>query len=761
VNLLPAFNRLIYAQVILGIIAYAVAEQSAAMVLAAGAIATLSWYTVEGPDGRPLPRWFINLGVITVTMWMFYSQVARLMPLIHGLGQFILAMQLFKLYERKGNRDYAQLIVLSLMQMICASIISAEILFGVMLMGYLVLTLLTLLQFQLKVGHDDVAAAIEQQTPPGAEATEPTIAFSPGLRRQFGLLATACGLGCLLLSVVFFVAMPRGHGEGIMGRWDMPRPAKVTGFDNQVQLSGGTRISTSRVPVMNVRLTRDGADIGSRDRSFLLRGTALDEYDPGSRVWTRGSAVTRSDRMLSLENVDAVPLVGALPRGQVIDLDITLRTSTKGILFSAYRPLRFETDSLQAIRFNPHDQVLSTPPRSTQTPQYRVRCLAKPSEDLRRYYLQSPSPLIFPGGFSPGFSMNWRLYARGAVVEDPRLQALARSILQAGGLSRDPLIESDPNDRLIADAIQRHLEERCAYTLDLPDVPDGVDPISGFLFQTRRGHCEYFASAMCAMLRSIGVRARVVTGFRVSEYNSVGGYYVVRQKSAHAWVEAWTDESGWLTFDPSPQEVVEELHDSGRGVLAAIRDLYEYLEFKWVDNIITYDRTQRSGVMEALDSRLDTFNRFGHGVSQRVTDFLRRIHARWFAKPLGQALGVGVLALIAVAMFLGVRGILRRRRRVRRLKLESAERREQHRLAVSLEFYLQMQAMLERAGYTKPAWQTPANFAQTLVHDDQERFAAVPPLTRMFYEIRFGGRPLDAERGQEIDRYLQQLRVAV
>lgn len=105
------------------------------------------------------------------------------------------------------------------------------------------------------------------------------------------------------------------------------------------------------------------------------------------------------------------------------------------------------------------------------------------------------------------------------------------------------------SDRAKLDAIGRHLAS-FGYSLDVRrDV--SVDPIIDFLTIHREGHCELFASAMALLARSEGIPARVVTGYRGGDRNRVGGYTVVRERNAHAWVEAWID-GGWRAFDPTP-----------------------------------------------------------------------------------------------------------------------------------------------------------------------------------------------------------------
>ncbi|MCB9545423.1 MAG: transglutaminase domain-containing protein [Myxococcales bacterium] len=106
------------------------------------------------------------------------------------------------------------------------------------------------------------------------------------------------------------------------------------------------------------------------------------------------------------------------------------------------------------------------------------------------------------------------------------------------------------------EALRRGLRRGFTYSLELDAVPDGEDPILFFLTTSRRGHCELFASAFVLLARSLGLPARLVSGFRVFEHNVPGGWYVVRQRDAHAWVEVWLD-GAWRTVDPTPPGALE------------------------------------------------------------------------------------------------------------------------------------------------------------------------------------------------------------
>src|SRR5262249_46360746 len=123
---------------------------------------------------------------------------------------------------------------------------------------------------------------------------------------------------------------------------------------------------------------------------------------------------------------------------------------------------------------------------------------------------------------------------------DPRIAEFAKEIT-----AKAPT----PYDK--SAAIEAYLRTRFKYTLDLTGSP-GDDPLPHFLFETRAGHCEYFASAMAVMLRTLGIPSREVNGFLPGEYNDLGGDYIVRASDAHSWVEVYFPDNGWIVFDPTP-----------------------------------------------------------------------------------------------------------------------------------------------------------------------------------------------------------------
>ena len=123
---------------------------------------------------------------------------------------------------------------------------------------------------------------------------------------------------------------------------------------------------------------------------------------------------------------------------------------------------------------------------------------------------------------------------------DARIPRLAQQITASADNNYDKAI-----------ALETYLRTHFGYSLKLPrTVPH--DPLANFLFERKQGHCEYFASSMAVMLRTLGIPSRVVNGFRTGEFNDLTSQYVVRASNAHSWVEAYFPGYGWVAFDPTP-----------------------------------------------------------------------------------------------------------------------------------------------------------------------------------------------------------------
>jgi transglutaminase-like putative cysteine protease len=130
-----------------------------------------------------------------------------------------------------------------------------------------------------------------------------------------------------------------------------------------------------------------------------------------------------------------------------------------------------------------------------------------------------------------------------------RLLATAKSIIQS-------LPASSRNEFDMAEAIRRWVSQRCLYSLTVPPVPVGQDSVSYFLFTSRKGYCDLFASSMAILCRYAGIPSRVVTGFDQGVPASDGGYDL-RAMDKHAWVEVFFPGQGWYPYDPTSGAVVD------------------------------------------------------------------------------------------------------------------------------------------------------------------------------------------------------------
>jgi len=180
--------------------------------------------------------------------------------------------------------------------------------------------------------------------------------------------------------------------------------------------------------------------------------------------------------------------------------------------------------------------------------------IADPMGTLRPMEEERPSPVFFESRGGAAF-----LPVRAPTAEDlavppellPTLAAFVADWTSGATTPRQKLT-----------ALETHLRMDFKYSLDGFHAEHGEPILVHFLRHAKQGHCEFFATAMAMLARQAGVPARVVGGYRVAEHNPVGDYDIVREKNAHAWVEAWIEGEGWRTFDATPPTLANDAHES-------------------------------------------------------------------------------------------------------------------------------------------------------------------------------------------------------
>jgi hypothetical protein len=320
---------------------------------------------------------------------------------------------------------------------------------------------------------------------------------------------------------------------------------------------------------------------------------------------------------------------------------------------------------------------------------------------------------------------------------DPRTYALARE-----------LTANEPSAYGKAVAIENHLRTKFGYTLEMRGA--GRDPVGQFLFVWKRGHCEYFASAMAVMLRSIGIPSRIVNGFRNGEFNDVSGSYIVRARDAHSWVEAYIPGHGWTEFDPTPAADVAERTSWSR-LLLYVDAMREF----WNEWVINYDSSRQAALGESTVSKARVwFDRLRVYVRERYDALLVRFRkAQSHAANEPQRLGIQFVVVLAAILF--AVNLRRLWRWVRSVRIARAPK-SQPRLAASI-WYQRVLNLLRRKGMDRRPAQTPQEFVYSLPAVDPLIREKVTLFTEHYERARFGDSADDAAKLPELYEELEEV----
>jgi transglutaminase-like putative cysteine protease len=304
-----------------------------------------------------------------------------------------------------------------------------------------------------------------------------------------------------------------------------------------------------------------------------------------------------------------------------------------------------------------------------------------------------------------------------------------------------------------AAAVEKYLQTEFGYTLDLK--AGGDEPLADFLFNIREGHCEYFASAMAIMLRTQGIATRIVNGFQLGEYNETADVYVVKQKSAHSWVEVYfPGENIWVPFDPTPFAGQNDGATS-TGILGSFSKYLEAIETFWIQYFVAYDNQEQRSLFRSFKNG---FRDYQTKTSSWLNDSQERVGA-WWKEARGDkglqtsavaiASGIGYLAAIVLAVLLIVwlyRKIIRSeiwRKFVAWLKFKNE--------TTIVEFYERMQKVLAGKGFRREPHQTPLEFAFAIQMPEAVK------ITEKYNRVRFGEKNLSRDEAEEIEHWLKDL----
>jgi protein-glutamine gamma-glutamyltransferase len=488
-------------------------------------------------------------------------------PTLVHMVLFILVVKMFSIQR---ERDYIYLAVISFMMVLAAAILTVDSFFLGAFLLFMLLSICTFISMEMRRSLREInslrtgpASSVNAITY-GAVGWVDSASTGPGrLRKSLSITAAVLVVSIFASAPLIFYGLPR---------WSFQRftqfaaqNAFVAGFSDSVKLGEIGRIQQSDLLVMHVQFQPGGALLPG-DLKWM--GVTLAQFD-GVR-WSNPHALMRSyvraasfDRQLDLRDPVATLAYSGLPSlpvprpEQTLEYRVRMEPIGTNTFFVLSVPLFVQSDS-RSYMVDPSGSIAY----SDALRQIRVY--------QARSYLR-PDSQASEGGIPESIQLYLQLPKL-----DPRVPALAQTITANAASPREK-----------AAAIEQYLRTRFGYTLEMDTA--GPDPLAYFLFARKRGHCEYFASSMAVMLRTLGIPSRIVNGFRGGEYNDISGSYIIRAKDAHSWVEAYIPGHGWMAFDPTPAAELGQKDIWSRTALYvdALRDF-------WAEWVINYDTNRQT-----------------------------------------------------------------------------------------------------------------------------------------------------------------------
>lgn len=578
-----------------------------------------------------------------------------------------------RILSARTNRDYLYTGALAFVALIGAAALSTRLTFFVWLALAVFFGIAVLTSAEIRRGLQRNSPAI------------PPVGVRTGWRLALLVSGAACGI--LALTVGLFLIVPRTARAAALL---FPNGPRLTGFTNSIDLGGFGVIAKDNRAVLHIRSYGAGLP-----PNLKWRGSALSRFD--GRRWSEPPLDT--DEMKSVRGTLVVADRWQLSRRDAVRLlyRVDVASSDTGALFIAGVP-EFINIGMDRVE----------PPVLVRTAEDSFRALPALGDPLEyEVSAQNGSPLPYPLS-----AVDRRRYLDLPRL-DPRLAPLGRDWAGSG------------SDLERARRIEARLHRDFVYSLETTARPV-ADPLAEFLFVSRRGYCEYFASAMAVLLRTEGIPARVATGFQSGFFNDVSGSWVIRASDAHAWVEGWVDGRGWMTFDPTPPAS----EPAAAGLLRRINMYLDAADTAWQQWVVAYNPGQQAALALAFQNRLRSLGGGGSGLE--------------FHGFVVAATSWGLYTLLAVLLISGLWFLSPRLWRYWRTK-ERLRRiyRGQATASDARLIYERMLDSLAQRGFQKPAWFTPLEFARNLPASERENVSA---FTEVYNEVRFGGDPAGAAR---------------
>jgi transglutaminase-like putative cysteine protease len=375
-----------------------------------------------------------------------------------------------------------------------------------------------------------------------------------------------------------FYLIPRYPSYGLASETSRRR---LKGFNETLALGEGGLLEDNPAVVMRVKPSDRktfSPSIIRRLRGKLLRGTSFTTYFKGrwDRNRPRRYFIDLRRSVGQLEIIKNLP-----PQKKLHQLEIILENTEPPVIFLPDQTVSAEFDA--SFIGMEKDKSLYFLGKSSSRRRYLTRVLINPLT-----VRDAPVESIDVTG-------SMRLYLSRVGI-DARIAKLA-SRIASGSATINQRVQ----------AVMNYLKQNYNYSL-YESLAGSEDPVTQFLFTSQSGSCEHFASAMTLMLRALRIPARPVNGYTMGDWNETGGFFTVRQRHAHSWVEVYFPENGWVPFDPSPPAENDEPEGEIEKLFAQLWELYEGYWFTFVYN---FDhQVQIFGFKRIVSSLEKTFSSF-------------------------------------------------------------------------------------------------------------------------------------------------------
>jgi protein-glutamine gamma-glutamyltransferase len=772
----------------LGTLMLAVGEESVGLAAAAIVVGVVAYVACDIFHFALTGFWsnLATLVVLLLAAWQANAMAAD--ERILAMADLMAYLQFVLLFRPKTARNLWLIALVSFLQVAVASALNTGLGFAVALLIYLFTGVLFLGQFFLyreRQRFDDAAEAARDSLSDGhtgfiggaqdeKEGRQPSREFS---RRMTGMV-----VGTVALAAFFFVAVPRlGQSTWVTNQIVGGR---TVGFSQEINLKGTGQIFEDPDIVMRVHFKNPETGVPFNPAGELyMRGTAVTRYGEGR--WQRPHS--------NLISRDGPPIVTRLATGRgVVEQRVTVEPLSSSTIFSCYPAFRAEATS--ELDYNRWWLQLNRSERSKSqrytytllTPAFHLEgdhTVVPPGEQARiipiiddnsaRERRSSGTPPSIPAELRQPF------VGTEPVPSLAGLQAVAREVVRN-------IPPEDVYQR--AKALEDHLRTSGGYSYSLTpeDRPADVDPLEDFVVNRRRGHCEFFAGALTMMLRSVGIPARIVLGYRGGEWNAVGNFYQFRQLHAHSWVEVYlqpenvplnklatpdlqrfANENGaWLQLDGTTSNTSADLATT-TSTWYQLQQTIDYLQFLWNNYVLGMDalRQQDEVYKPLLNNIVTTFERetdrdtwkarVAEAYETVVPEFLHNSNTPTVV------LSAAVIVLTMMLVFLVVGRRLGRSRAFGG-GLAAAGRRSAA-SSPTVDFYVRLEAVLARRRLARTADQTQREFIQAACGElaelpETRAVAALPrKIVEAFYRVRFGKRALEGSQQEEIEQAIARL----